>query len=114
MARSTFLRRADHTQTINHSQEEEDVESTVVSDFIRNSFGCQDTHMQTTGWGVNTRELHVYTGVDAGGLQDHMKAENHSGVIHEELIPIWEYSNNVFQKLLMIYVFTFLRYAVFI
>ena len=33
-----------------------------------------------------------------------MKAENHSGVTHEKLIPIWEYSNNVFQKLLMIYV----------
>ena len=31
---STLLRRADQTQTINHSQEEEDVESTVVSDFM--------------------------------------------------------------------------------
>ena len=68
MARSSLLRRADQTQTINHRQEEEDVESTVVSDILCNSFGCQDTHMQTTWWGVNTRELHVYTGVDAGGL----------------------------------------------
>ena len=33
-----------------------------------------------------------------------MKAENHSGVTHINLIPIWEYSNNVFQKLLTIYV----------
>ena len=33
-----------------------------------------------------------------------MKAENHSGVTHINLIPIWEYSNNVFQELLMIYV----------
>ena len=44
--------------------------------------------------------------MDAGGLQsqDHMKAENHSGITHEKLIPICKYSNNVFQKLLMIYV----------
>ena len=71
MARSTFLRRAEQTQTINHSQEEEDVlrvQWFQTSYILCNSFGCQDTHMQTTGWGVNTRELHVYTGVDAGGL----------------------------------------------
>ena len=31
-----------------------------------------------------------------------MKTENHSGVTHEKLIPI--YSNNAFLKLMMIYV----------
>ena len=31
--------------------------------------------------------------------------ENHRGLTHKEYISIWEYSNIVFQKLLMIYVF---------
>ena len=79
--------------------------STVVSDFILcNSFGCQDTHMQTTGWGVNTRELLGWMLVDSSHKTIIIKTENHSGVSHEKLIPIWKYSNNVFQKLLMIYI----------